>query len=92
MPLTVCQVQVAIAVKDVEGEPRAMAQERAHAVKDFIRNNFSLDPVSENSAYITYLIGHDDEQRLPDLLRSLESNTSGLGVADIQARFHTCND
>lgn len=90
--LIVWQVQVAVAVKDVEGEAPDMAQQRAHAVKEFIQTGFSLEPVTENSAYITYLIGHADEQRLPDLLRSLESNTTGLGVADIQACFRPCND
>lgn len=77
-------VQVAVAVKDVEGEAAGMAQQRAQAVKEFMRTNFSLEPITENSAYITYLIGHADEQRLPDLLRSLESNTAALGIADIQ--------
>eukprot|EP00892_Ulva_mutabilis_P002376 jgi/Ulvmu1/12139/UM085_0003.1 len=76
--------QVAIAVKDIEGEAPAVAQQRAQAVKHFIHEGFGFEPITENNAYITYLIGHTDEQRLPELLRALESNTESLGIADTQ--------
>lgn len=84
-------MQVAIAVKDIEGEVPAVAQQRAQAVKEFIRAGFSFEPITENNAYITYLIGHADEQRLPELLRALESNTSSLGIADTQVGNSACS-
>lgn len=69
-----------------EGDTLAGAQQRAANVKAFIKDTYGFEPLSESSAYITYLISRSDEERLPEMLKNLESNTAALEISDIQVR------
>lgn len=77
-------VQVAISVAKDEGDTPEAAQQRAVSVKTFIKDTYGFEPLSESSAYITYLIARSDEERLPAMLKNLENNTSALEISDIQ--------
>lgn len=71
--------------KAEETEPSGAA-ERGARVKAFIKDHYGFEPLSESSAYITYLISRSDEARLPEMLKSLEANTETLGISDLQVR------
>lgn len=80
-------MQVAVSVANDEGDTPAGVQQRAESVKAFIKDTYGFEPLSESSAYITYLIARSDEERLPAMLKNLENNTTALGISDIQVCF-----
>lgn len=75
---------MAVSVAKEEGDTAAGAQERAMRVKAFIKDTYGFEPLSESSAYITYLIARSDEERLPAMLKNLENNIDALSISDIQ--------
>jgi hypothetical protein len=81
-------MQVAISVTRAEEETDvAAAAARAQRVKAFIKEAYGFEPLSESSAYITYLIARSNEPQLPGMLKALESRTNELQISDLQVWY-----
>jgi hypothetical protein len=79
--------QVAISVAKDGADDPASAEHRAKQVKDFVKDTYGFEPLSETSAYITYLISRSNEESLPAMLKNLERNSEALGISDLQVCF-----
>eukprot|EP01026_Neomeris_dumetosa_P039658 TRINITY_DN3260_c0_g1_i6.p1 TRINITY_DN3260_c0_g1~~TRINITY_DN3260_c0_g1_i6.p1 ORF type:complete len:980 (-),score=135.90 TRINITY_DN3260_c0_g1_i6:302-3241(-) len=69
------------------------AQEKAaKEVKEFFNQQMDLKAVSEDKAYIHFVIPKDKEERLPQFLALLEEKKDELKISDIQLSLTTLQD
>eukprot|EP01024_Parvocaulis_polyphysoides_P015911 TRINITY_DN1703_c0_g2_i9.p1 TRINITY_DN1703_c0_g2~~TRINITY_DN1703_c0_g2_i9.p1 ORF type:complete len:796 (-),score=106.72 TRINITY_DN1703_c0_g2_i9:746-3133(-) len=67
-------------------------QAQVSSVKQFFQDEIGLQAISEDKAYIHFVIPKDKESQLPGFLSKLEQSKQDLGISDIQLSLTTLQD